>query len=50
MIERDLRLVEITGARYHVAHVSTAAGIEAIRRAKAPGCRSPATPPRPISR
>ena len=26
MIERDLRLVEITGARYHVAHVSTAAG------------------------
>jgi len=35
MIERDLRLVEITGARYHVAHVSTAAGVEAIRRAKA---------------
>jgi dihydroorotase len=37
MIERDLRLVEITGARYHVAHVSTAAGIEAIRGAKARG-------------
>jgi dihydroorotase len=37
MIERDLRLVEITGARYHVAHVSTAAGIEAIRRAKVQG-------------
>src|SRR5438105_11372586 len=37
MIERDLRLVAITGARYHVAHVSTAAGIEAIRRAKAAG-------------
>jgi dihydroorotase len=35
MIERDLRLVEITGARYHVAHLSTAAGVEAIRRAKA---------------
>jgi dihydroorotase len=35
MIERDLRLVEITGARYHAAHVSTAAGVEAIRRAKA---------------
>src|SRR5271169_210455 len=34
MVERDLRLVEITGARYHVAHVSTAAAIEAIRRAK----------------
>jgi dihydroorotase len=37
MIERDLRLVEITGAHYHVAHVSTAAGVEAIRRAKAQG-------------
>src|SRR5438105_1867377 len=37
MIERDLRLVEITGCRYHVAHVSTAAGIEAIRRGKAAG-------------
>ena len=35
MIERDLRLVEITGARYHVAHLSTAAGVEAVRRAKA---------------
>jgi dihydroorotase len=37
MVERDLRLVEITGGRYHVAHVSTAAAIEAIRRAKAAG-------------
>ena len=37
MIERDLRLVEITGARYHAAHVSTAAAIEAIRRAKRRG-------------
>ena len=37
IIERDLRLVEITGGRYHAAHVSTAAGIEAIRRAKAQG-------------
>ena len=37
MVERDLRLVEITGARYHAAHVSTAAAIEAIRRAKAQG-------------
>ena len=37
MLERDLRLVEITGARYHAAHVSTAAGIEAIRKAKAMG-------------
>src|SRR5215475_4592736 len=39
MIERDLRLVELTGGRYHVAHVSTAAGIEALRRAKAQGLR-----------
>jgi dihydroorotase len=37
MVERDLRLVEITGARYHAAHVSTAAAIEAIRQAKARG-------------
>ena len=37
MVERDLRLVEMTGARYHVAHVSTAAAIEAIRQAKAAG-------------
>src|SRR6202048_4363499 len=29
MIERDLRLVEITGARYHVTDVSTAARIDA---------------------
>src|SRR5215470_1617523 len=37
MVERDLRLAEITGARYHVAHVSTGAAIEAIRAAKARG-------------
>jgi dihydroorotase len=37
MIERDLRLVELTGARYHVAHVSTGAAVEAIHRAKARG-------------
>ena len=37
MVERDLRLVEITGGRYHAAHVSTGAAIEAIRRAKARG-------------
>ncbi|HTV89286.1 MAG TPA: dihydroorotase [Stellaceae bacterium] len=37
MVERDLRLVALTGARYHVAHVSTAAAIEAIRGAKAQG-------------
>src|SRR5580692_5230141 len=37
MVERDLRLVAVTGARYHVAHVSTAAAIDAIGRAKADG-------------
>ena len=37
MIERDLRLVEATGARYHVGHVSTAEGVAVIRRAKARG-------------
>jgi dihydroorotase len=37
MIERDLRLVELTGARYHAAHLSTAAAVEAIRNAKARG-------------
>lgn len=34
MLERDMRLVELTGGRYHAAHVSTAAGIDVIRRAK----------------
>jgi dihydroorotase len=37
VVERDLRLVEITGARYHVAHVSTGAAVAAIRKAKAAG-------------
>ncbi|MBV8650419.1 MAG: amidohydrolase family protein, partial [Alphaproteobacteria bacterium] len=37
MVERDLRLVEITRGRYHAAHVSTAAAIEAIRHAKRRG-------------
>jgi dihydroorotase len=37
LIERDLRLVELTGARYHAAHVSTAAAVAAIRRAKQAG-------------
>ena len=39
MIERDLRLLELTGARLHIMHVSTADGVEAIRRAKARGLR-----------
>ncbi len=37
MIERDLRIVALTGGRYHAAHISTADAIEAIRAAKARG-------------
>lgn len=37
MVERDLRLVELTGGRYHVANVTTAAALQAIRQAKAKG-------------
>jgi dihydroorotase len=39
MIERDLRLVEITGGRYHAAHISTSEAVDAIRRAKKRGLR-----------
>lgn len=34
MIERDLRLVELTGGRYHVAHVTTSESVRLIRAAK----------------
>ncbi|HLJ64287.1 MAG TPA: amidohydrolase family protein, partial [Stellaceae bacterium] len=37
MIERDLRLLELTQARLHIGPISTAASVEAIRRAKANG-------------
>ena len=37
IIDRDLHLVRLTGGRYHVAHISTRAGIDAIRKAKAEG-------------
>lgn len=37
MIERDLRLVRQTRARYHVAHISTARSVELVRQAKAEG-------------
>jgi len=37
MIDRDIRLVEMTGGRIHFAHVSTAASIDAIRQAKSRG-------------
>jgi len=35
IVERDLRLVEMTGGRLHFGHLSTAAAVEAVRRAKA---------------
>ena len=37
MVERDIRLVEMTGGRLHFGHVSTGVAIEAIRQAKARG-------------
>ena len=37
MVERDIRLVEMTGGRLHFAHLSTAAAIDAVRRAKQAG-------------
>ncbi len=37
MLERDLRLVELTGGRYHAANISTAESVEVIRAAKARG-------------
>jgi dihydroorotase len=37
MIERDIALVRETGARYHVAHISTAKAVDLVRRAKADG-------------
>lgn len=37
MLQRDLELVERTGARYHVQHVSSAGSVELIRQAKAAG-------------
>ncbi len=37
MIERDLNLVRETGARYHVAHISTDLALELVRAAKREG-------------
>jgi dihydroorotase len=37
MIARDLALCELTGGRLHLAHVTTAGGVELIRRARARG-------------
>jgi dihydroorotase len=37
MLERDLRLVRLTGARYHAAMISCADSVEIVRRAKDAG-------------
>jgi dihydroorotase len=37
IVARDLALVELTGATYHVQHVSTAGTVELVRRAKKAG-------------
>ncbi|MFW2437451.1 MAG: dihydroorotase [Parvibaculales bacterium] len=37
IIDRDLRLVELTGARYHIAQISAADSVATIRAAKARG-------------
>ena len=37
MIARDIKLAKATGARLHVAHLSTAAGVDLVRQAKAEG-------------
>lgn len=39
LLERDLRLVAMTGARYHAAHISTRDSVALIRRAKDQGLR-----------
>ena len=37
MIDRDLRLVELTGARYHIAQISASDSVETVRAAKKRG-------------
>lgn len=39
MLERDMRLVEMAGGRYHAAHISTSESVEIIRRAKQRGLK-----------
>jgi len=39
MVERDIQLAALTGARLHIAHVSTAESVEIIRYAKARGVK-----------
>ena len=37
MLERDLRLVELTGARYHASQISSRMSVDVMRAAKARG-------------
>lgn len=37
IVARDIELVELTGARYHVAHISTRSSLQHVRQAKAKG-------------
>ena len=37
MVERDIRLAELTGGHLHLAHLSTAKSVDAVRSAKARG-------------
>src|SRR6266566_4371453 len=39
MVHRDIALAELTGGRLHILHVSTAGGVDLIRRARARGVR-----------
>ncbi|MCR9254780.1 MAG: dihydroorotase [Alphaproteobacteria bacterium] len=39
MAERDIRLAALTGGHLHLAHLSTAAAVDAVRKAKAEGIR-----------
>src|SRR5260370_38876065 len=46
-VARDIMLAELTGARVHIAHISTAGSVELVRRAKRQGLAVPCevTPP-----
>ena len=37
IVERDVRLMELTGSRYHVSHLSTGDTVQVVRSAKARG-------------
>ena len=51
MVARDLLLAELTGARYHVAHISTRNAVSMVAYARKPRpARSPAKPLRTTSR